>query len=47
MATQRPRRDGTGGGRRGGLGRNTGGCKSGGPGHGQGKGQGQGKGRKK
>lgn len=40
----RPRRDGSGGGRR--LNRNKGGCRKGGPGHGRGGGRGSGRGRK-
>jgi len=42
----RPRKDGSGKGRRGGLGRNKGGCSKGGLGKSKGGGRGKGKGRK-
>lgn len=44
---RRPRKDGSGKGTQGGLGRNKGPCKKGGPGYGKGKGRGKGSGRYK
>jgi len=46
MAVRRPKRDGSGKGKAGGLGRNKGGCSKGGPGHGKGGGRDKGRGRK-
>jgi len=43
----RPRKDGSGGGKKGGLDKNTGPCSKGGPGGGKGAGRGGGSGRKK